>query len=109
MDIRELVAQWTNDAPGVLAEERYSVQLPVSDAARIEALAEMFPHRTREQIITELLSAALDEVVSHLPYEQGSRIITRDEEGDPIYEDVGLTPRYLELTRQHADKMKSQG
>ncbi|WP_116366542.1 type 1 pili tip component [Parahaliea mediterranea] len=109
MDIRELVSQWTHEALGEMSEERYSVQLPIGDAARIEALAEMFPRRTREQIITELLSAALDDVVSHLPYEQGSKVIARDEEGDPIYEDVGLTPRYLELTRQHAEKLKSQG
>jgi len=55
------------------------------------------------------LSAALDDVVSHLPYIAGDTIIAHDEEGDHIYEDVGLTPRYLELTRQHADKLKQQG
>ncbi|TXS96521.1 type 1 pili tip component [Parahaliea maris] len=109
MDIRELVSLWAQEAGAEMAEERYSVQLPLADAARVEALAEMFPLRTREQLITELLSAALDDVVSHLPYIEGNKVIAHDEEGDPIYEDVGLTPRYLELTRQHAEKLKQQG
>lgn len=109
MDIRELVSHWAQEAGAEMAQERYSVQLPLGDAARIEALAELFPRRTREQLITELLSAALDDVVSHMPYIEGNRVVAHDEEGDPIYEDVGLTPRFLELTRQHADKLKQQG
>ena len=26
--------------------------------------------------------------------------------GDPMYEDIGPTPRYLKLTRQHLKKMQ---
>jgi hypothetical protein len=107
MQIGDLVGHWVHEATGALTEERYSIRLPVEDAAKIEALAEMFPRRTREQLITDLLSVALDELVSKLPYVQGERIIARDEEGDPIYEDVGLTPRYLELTREHASRLKT--
>lgn len=108
MQIKDLVAHWMREGSGELAEERYTVRLPLEDAARIEALAEMFPRRTREQLITELLSVALDDLVSHLPYEQGSRVIAHDEEGDPVYEDVGLTPRLLELTRAHTNRLKQQ-
>lgn len=108
MQISELVSHWVQDATGDLAKDRYSVQLPLEDAAKIEALAEMFPRRSREQLITDLLSVALDELVSHLPYVEGSRVIAHDEQGDPIYEDVGLTPRYLELTRLHAERLKQE-
>jgi hypothetical protein len=31
-----------------------------------------------------------------------------DEMGDPLYEDVGPTPRYLRLTREHLRRFKSQ-
>jgi hypothetical protein len=45
---------------------------------------------------------ALDAVEATFPYEQGSRIIAEDELGDPVYEDTGLTPRFLALSRKHA-------
>jgi len=108
MEISDLVSQWLHDATGDLTTEHYSVRLQLEDAAKIEALAEMFPRRTKEQIITELLSVALDELVSHIPYVEGSKVISRDEMGDPIFEDVGLTPRYLELTQKHAELLKDK-
>jgi hypothetical protein len=80
----------------------------VDDAARLHALAEMFPGRTREQIITDLLSAALQEVAAVMPYVQGTKVISTDEQGDPIYEDAGLTPRFAELTRQYKKKLEAE-
>ena len=44
---------------------------------------------------------ALDEVAAAMPYEPGPKVISRDDHGDPVYEDVGLTPRFVELTRKH--------
>jgi hypothetical protein len=35
-----------------------------------------------------------------MPYEPGPKVISRDDHGDPVYEDVGLSPRFVELTRQ---------
>jgi hypothetical protein len=61
----------------------------------------MFPGRSTEQLITELLSAALKELAAAMPYVAGGRVISTDEHGDPVYEDVGPTPRFIELARQH--------
>jgi hypothetical protein len=61
----------------------------------------MFPGRTAEQLITELLGAALTEVAAAMPYVAGTRVISNDEQGDPMYEDTGPMPRFLELTRKH--------
>jgi hypothetical protein len=30
----------------------------------------------------------------------GPKVISRDDQGDPVYEDIGLTPRFVELTRK---------
>lgn len=102
--IDELIEHWDHDASGELAPERYRVCLPIEDAARIEALAELYPRRSREQIIADLLLAALDEVVARFPYVQGERMIARDEEGDPVFEDIGRTPQYLALVQKHLDE-----
>lgn len=108
MRFDELVAMWARDAAAGPAGERYRVCLPLQDAAKIEALVEMYPRRSAEQVIAELLHAALDEVVASFPYVQGERVIARDEEGDPIFEDVGETPRYLELVEKHVARLRGE-
>ncbi|QIB64887.1 hypothetical protein [Kineobactrum salinum] len=106
MRIEELASNWEAEATGEVALFEYAVQLPLDDAAKLEALTELFPRRNRQQLISELLSAAMDDLVSCLPYVQGERIISRDEMGDPIYEDVGLTPAYLRLAQQHRRRLQ---
>jgi len=78
-----------------------------ADAAKIHALAEMYPRRSINQIITDLLNAALREVESSFPYKAGKTIVAQDEEGDPLYEDVGPTPRYLSLSKKHLQLIKA--
>ena len=39
---------------------------------------------------------------------QGEKVIAEDEFGDPIYEDAGLTPRFIELTRKYQEQLKAQ-
>lgn len=105
MHIRQLPKQWANTArlePAVMA---VSLELPLEHAARLMALKEMYPGRTREQILLDLLGAALDDLEEALPYTQGEQIVAVDELGDPIYQDVGPTPRFLELTRQFRNEL----
>ena len=101
MNVQELLCLWESSAKGELSEEQYCVRLPVEAVARLHALAEIYPRRSINELITDLLSAALEEVESSLPYVRGDTVIGVDEEGDPLYEDVGPTPRYLSLTRKH--------
>lgn len=108
MRITDLIETWEREAAGELAEETFQVHLPVEDAAKIEALAELYPRRSREQLIAELLSVALDQVVASFPYLPGDRVISRDEQGDPIYEDVGQTPRFLELVHTYAERLRKK-
>ena len=107
MRFKELLDSWQNSASGARTAAEYAVHLPLDDAARLHALAELFPGRSREQLITDLLSAALQEIGAAIPYVPGSRVISRDEQGDPLYEDVGLTPRLIELTRKHRGQLES--
>ncbi len=36
------------------------------------------------------------------------QVISRDDQGDPLYEDIGLTPRFVELTRQLKKKLEAE-
>jgi hypothetical protein len=108
VSFKTLLESWreTSAAPRTVTE--YAVRLPVDDAAQLQALAEMFPGRTAEQLITDLLGAALQEIATAMPYMAGQKVISTDEQGDPVYEDVGPTPRFIELARKHRKKLAAE-
>lgn len=106
MSVKELVSTWQSQAHCEFADATYEVTLSVEDAAKIDALAEMYPRRSKDQIISELVSAALSELEASFPYVPGTRVVAIDELGEPVYEDVGPTPEYLERTKAHLTKLK---
>ncbi len=85
------------------------MRLPLDDAARLEALATLFAGQSIEEMVTDLLGAALDELEAAMPYEKGPKVISRDDHGDPVYEDIGLTPRFVELTRKCKKVLETAG
>lgn len=107
MTVKNLAAQWDNSAQTQLTKSTYDVHLSIEDAAKIDALTEMYPRRQKEQLISELVSAALNELESSFPYKQGSEVIAEDEDGYPIYADVGSTPIFLELTKKYLTQYKN--
>ena len=108
MKIKELLEIWHDGASDPFTAESYCVRLPVYDAARLAALSELFPGRSAEALLTDLLTASLDELESNFPYQRGDRVVEHDEMGDPIYEEVGLGPRFHDLTRKHAARLKAE-
>lgn len=108
MNVRSLLGTWEQTASGELTPHHYHIRLPIEDAARLAALSEMYPRRTIEQLITDLLSAALGELERGMPYVEGDDIVSEDELGDPIYGDRGPTPRFLALTQKHLTQLKPQ-
>lgn len=105
MKISELVSEWEKSATGRMSSKRYSIPLDIESAARLAALVEMYPKRSTEELLGELVGAALEAIESSLPYVRGSQVIATDEQGDPVYEDVGPTPRFLALSRKHLQAM----
>jgi hypothetical protein len=108
MKIRELVQHWQENAQGRLTTTPYQIHLDVEAAARLAALQEMYPKHHVEELLGELLGAALDELEASLPYVKGNKVVATDELGDPLYEDIGLTPRFLALSRQHLQRLNKE-
>jgi hypothetical protein len=107
VSFKELLESWRESAAAPRTAAEYSVRLPVDDAAQLQALVEMFPGRTPEQLITDLLGLALQEIATAMPYVAGPKVISTDEQGDPVYEDVGPTPRFMELARRNRKKLEA--
>src|SRR5262245_9045497 len=108
MKIRELVRHWEQNAKGRLTRSEYSIHLDLESAARLAALSEMYPKRSVEELIGELVGAALEELEASFPYVKGSQVVSTDEQGDPLYEDIGPTPRFLALSRRYLQQLSDQ-
>ena len=59
MRISELVSHWERDAKGRMSHTTYSIPLDVESAARLAALAEMYPKRSTEALLGELVTREL--------------------------------------------------
>lgn len=101
MKIRELAKHWEENAKGQLTKTRYAIHLDMESAARLSALTEMYPKHHPEELLGELIGAALEELETSFPYVKGQHVVATDEEGDPLYEDIGPTPRFLALSRRY--------
>jgi hypothetical protein len=105
---KPLLDRWKKHPPPERTAAEYAIRLPLDDASRLQALVELFPGLTVEEIVTDLLHAGLDEIAGAMPYEPGPAVISRDDHGDPVYEDIGMTPRFVELARKHKKRLEAQ-
>lgn len=108
MKIADLINHWDQVEQQQEAARTYAIPLPVRDAARIEALAAMYPHQGALAILAELVHAALDELECAMPYIPGPRVIAEDDYGDPVFEDIGPTPRFFVLSQEIAQRLRAE-
>jgi hypothetical protein len=92
---------WSAPDNSRLTPKQLSFRLPVHVAAKLAALGDMYPHRTRTQIVGDLLSAALEQVESGFPFVQGRFVFTEPETNTDLYEDAGPGKRFRDLTNKH--------
>jgi hypothetical protein len=108
MRIAELIERWGSEGQARTDVQTYTVHLPLRDAARVEALRRMYPGRSDSQLMADLIRAALDELEVAMPYVPGHRVIAEDDFGDPIYEDLGPTPRFYSLSHEILRKLAAK-
>lgn len=105
MGIKQLILRWQTAGEIHHHSNRYEVDLPLRDAARLAALNAMYPGRGESRLLADLVTASLDEIERALPYIPGERVVSEDEFGDPIYEDIGPTPKFCDLTRRFSREL----
>jgi hypothetical protein len=67
MKTNDLLKVWGAFDNKRLCAKQFSIRLPVHVAARISALCDMFPSKTKTDIISDLLASALDHIEESLP------------------------------------------
>jgi hypothetical protein len=88
---------WSAPDNSRITSKQYSFRLPIHVAAKLSALAEMYPQKTRTEIVGDLLATAIDELVKGMPYVKGRFIDTDPDTGDEIHEDAGPSPKFWRL------------
>lgn len=106
--VTELLESWRRSDGERRIPTGVHVHLTRQDAAKIAALHDMFPGCSKEQIISDVISAALDELEASFPYVKGDKVIEEDDQGDPIFEDVGETPRFKQLAHKHYKRLADE-
>lgn len=108
MKVSDVLQKWQDQHAGTGPKKTITLSLNLYDTAKIEALTEMFPGLTMDTILQDLIAASLADVTNQFPYIAGSRVISYDEEGNPIHEDIGMTPTFLRLSRQHLKALSAE-
>jgi hypothetical protein len=127
MKPEDLVKVWDAPDHSKLTPKQISIRLPILAAARIEAFCEMYPSKTKTQIITDLIATALDQVVEGLPSKKGKflgpefsdmetdehirayvDIDSHDNDVSGVYEDIGPKGQFLRLTKKHLRKLEKE-
>jgi hypothetical protein len=97
----ELHSFWSLPDNSRLTSKQYSYRLPVHVAAKIAALCDMYPQKTRTEIVGDLLSTAIEDLVKGMPYVEGRSIGRDPESGEEYHEDAGPRSRFWELADKH--------
>ena len=107
MKIEQLIDQWQALPKETFEGEDFVIKISHSEAARIEAIKELYSGLSTQMVVHQLLVSALNSFEEALPYVQGSKIIGEDEFGDPIFEDIGDTPKYIKLREKHQKRLSA--
>jgi len=67
MKVTDLPKHWETEKEPVERSHDYNLKLPLEDAARIAALAELYPDRSEADILNDMIGAALDDLLRLSP------------------------------------------
>lgn len=107
----DLHSVWSMPDNSRLTAKQYSFRLPVHVAAKLAALCELYPNKTRTQIVADLLATAIEQAAHGLPSMKGRHLHHVDLEDEPsfdIYEDVGLRGRFKHLANKHYAELEGE-
>ena len=84
-----------------LTSKQYSFRLPVHVAAKIAALCEIYPSRTKTEIVGDLLSTAIDEFLAGLPNIEVGCVGKDPITGEEIHLDAGPIDIFWQIADKH--------
>jgi hypothetical protein len=99
---------WNSPDNSRITSKQFSFRLPVHVAAKLSALAEMYPQKTRTEIVGDLLSTAIDEVAKAMPSYDGKYMGTIPDTGEKIYEQYGPNVTFWDLSDKYYKELEKE-
>jgi hypothetical protein len=104
VDPKDLVKVWSAPDNTRLTPKQISIRLPLHVAAKINAISEMFPAKTKTQLIGDLLAASLSEFAEGLSKEP----LEEEAGANPLYDECGTRGLYERLVRKHLEELERE-
>jgi hypothetical protein len=98
---------WTAPDNTRLTPKQYSFRLPVHVAAKLAALGDIYPSRSRTELVGDLLATALDAVEQSLPAGDG-RVLFETPDGDEVRETTGLRRDFWHRANAHYQALERE-
>jgi hypothetical protein len=109
MKASDLVTVWSAPDNSRLTTKQYSFRLPVHVAAKLAALEELYPTRSRTQLVGDLLTAAIAEVEKNLESHAGAPLGHRHPEtGEEMYTEEGQIADYRRAANRHYETIETE-
>lgn len=83
----------------------YTLHLPLSQAVRVEALCESYPHKRREEVLADLVGLGLGRIEQLWPHAVAGDSILGTESGHRVYLPSGPFEEFHGLVRKHHDAL----
>lgn len=106
MEPRDLVKVWDAPDNSKLTAKQWSIRLPVHVAAKINALCDLYPRKTKTEIIGDLLATALSQLADALPYSDGE-LLGMGPDG-PEHEMIGPRADFWTLTEKYIKELEQE-
>jgi hypothetical protein len=108
MKPKDLANVWDAPDHSKLTPKQFSLRLPIQVSAKISALCQMFPRKTKTEIIGDLLSTALDQFAEGLDGFNGTFLGTHPDTKEEFYEDTGQCAHFSALTGKYLKELEAE-
>ncbi len=118
MKTNDLLTIWGAPEPPKLTPKQVSIRLPIIISAKISALLDLYPKRTKTDIIGDLLTSALEILEKEIPIQKDfekyfekelSEPYDYPEPGGKVYFGYsGKRKDYFQLTEKYLRKMEKE-
>jgi hypothetical protein len=108
MRAADLAKVWGAPDNSRLTAKQQSFRLPTHVAAKLKALCDVFPNRTKTEIVGDLLASALDEVIAELPAYPTTEKVAPDPEGEMQYQACGPLVDFQRFANEHFKELEKE-
>ena len=109
MKTNDLLTIWGAPEPPRLTPKQVSIRLPILVSAKIAALLELYPKKTKTDIIGDLLITALEMLEKELPMNIDKNDPDSFQDYDKNYYGYnGIRKNYFQVTEKYLRKMEKE-